>query len=186
MVSDDKWGTKSQHALDLEISASKARDVPATPGGLIVSGDGTWAWSCRIDGADIVVDHARITCFGGSNDPQDSGATASGISTKNNPIIVGCALPMDGRLWPTLTRREHNSLDGSGIPRVPWRTVVQVTIGDETKDVPVIDLGPGKRTGNALDLTIGAARLFDPRATATDFAVVGSYRIVGAEQYISA
>lgn len=184
---DDKWGTQSQHALDLEIAESRLRRVtvgipPKSP----ILGDGTWPWTARIDGDDVVVDHCRMTCFGGSNDPQDSGATASGVSTKTNPLLAACALPMDGRMFPGLSRAEHGALDGSPIPRVPWKTMVTVVADGIKLTIPVIDLGPGKRTGNALDLTIAAARLVKAGASATNFETFGSYRVIGAAKYIKA
>lgn len=185
---DDRWGTKSQHALDLEIAESRTRrgSHPERIINTAVLGDGTWSWKARIDGDDIVVDPCRMTCFGGSNDPQDSGMTASGISTKGNPGLIACSLPMDGRMFPGMSRAEHAALDGSPIPRVPWKTTVIVTVDHFNMTIPVIDLGPGKRTGNALDLTIAAARLINPNASATNFEALGSYRVIGAAKYLKA
>jgi hypothetical protein len=145
----------------------------------ILRGDGTWPWHAHIDGDDIVIIGARATCFGGAADPQDSGETASGISTKDNPALAACSLPMDGRQFKGLSRPEHAALDGSPIPRLPWKTKVQITAGAKTITVPVIDLGPGKRTGNAIDLTIAAARQFYPKASATNFEARVDVRILG-------
>lgn len=170
---DGLWGPESQAAFDEVVADTKS--------GL---GDGTWPWTARIDGNDVVVDNCRMTCFGGSDDPQDSGRTASGVSTKERPDLAACSLPMDGRMFQGLSKAEHAALDGSPIPRVPFKTVVRVTVGDKTLDLPVIDLGPGKRTGNALDLTIAAARLFDPAATARSFEARGSYRVLGAATFL--
>lgn len=147
-------------------------------------GDGTWGWVAHVVDGDICVFDARITCFGGANDPQDSGETASGVSTKN-PTVIGCALPMDGRMFNRLNHAEHAALDGSPIPRVPWKTLVRVTAHGKTFDIPVIDLGPAKKTKHELDLTVAAARLFVPSATATNFAIRGDFRILDAEQYAS-
>lgn len=144
-----------------------------------LTGDGTWPWQAEIEGGDIVVRGARATCFGGADDPQDSGETASGISTKKNPEIIGCALPM---AYTGRNKKLRAALGGSPIPRLPWRTIVRVTARGKTLDVPVIDLGPAKRTGNALDLTIEAARFFDPEATARSFEIRCDYRILGAVQ----
>lgn len=180
---DDIWGARSQAALDQEIAESRARKTGIPFKGKTL-GAGTWPWTARIDGDDVVVDDCRMTCFGGANDPQDSGETASGISTKNRPDLAACSLPMDGRAFPGLSRAEHAALDGSPIPRVPWKTLVRVTVGQKTVEFPVIDLGPAKRTGNALDLTIAAARLFDPKATARSFEARGSYRVLGAAKYV--
>lgn len=157
----------------------------------ILRGDGSWPWSAYIDGDDIVVFDARATCFGGASDPQDSGETASGISTKANPTLAACALPMDGRSFKGLSPAEHRALDGSPIPRLgAWpkrarQTVVEVTANGKTISIPVIDLGPGKRTGNAIDLTIAAARMFNPKASATNFELRCDFRIKGAAQFLT-
>ncbi len=76
------------------------------------------------------------------------------------------------------------ALGGSPIPKVPWRTKVRVTSNGKSVDLPVIDLGPAKKTGNAIDLTIAAARLFDPSATATRFEMRCDYRILGGAKYL--
>lgn len=183
VLADNKWGRKSQSALDEAINQSRlnfSADVRKT------LGDGTWPWTARIDGEDVVVDSCRMTCFGGGDDPQDSGETASGISTKLRPDIAACSLPMDGRAFPGLSRAEHAALDGSPIPRVPFKTLVRVTVDHKTVELPVIDLGPAKRTGNAIDLTIAAAKLFDPKATARSFEAHGSFRVLGAAKYVRA
>jgi len=147
----------------------------------ILRGDGTWPWNAHIDGDDIVVT-GRATCFGGSNDPQDSGETASGISTKGNPNLKACALPM---AYKGSSKALLKALGGSPIPKLPWKTKVQVEAMGKTLIVPVIDLGPGKRTGNVLDLTIAAARYFKPDATATRFAVNVTYRILGGAKFVT-
>ncbi len=128
--------------------------------------------------------NARATCFGGSDDPQDDGQTASGISTKN-PAVFGVALPMDGRQFPGASHGTHVALDGSPIPKVPWRTLVRVEAMGQKHEFMAIDLGPAKRTGNALDLTIAAARMFDPRASATNFEMRCTYRIIGGAKFVT-
>lgn len=147
--------------------------------GIILRGDGTWAFTAELDGDDIVVRNVRATCFGGTNDPQDSGDTASGISTKP-PETLGVALPMfyNGSHGPT-----REALRGTPLPRVPWFTNVAVTSGGKTHTFPVIDLGPARHTKNALDLSVAAARKFKPDATATNFAMTCSYRILGGAKY---
>lgn len=170
---DNNWGSKSQAALNAAIAQSRLpfeRNV--------------WPWEARIDGDDVVVDLCRMTCFGGSDDPQDSGETASGISTKDRPELAACSLPMDGRAFPGLSKAEHAALDDSPIPRVPFKTMVRVTVDHKTVEIPVIDLGPGRTTGNALDLTIAAARLFNPNANARNFEAHGSYRVLGAAEHV--
>lgn len=169
-------------AIDRLNAAPDASDWPpaaaSAPGG-VLNGDGTWPWTARIDGDDIVVDNCRATCFGGSNDPQDNGETASGISTKNNPDLAAVSLPMD------FGDRVPNT-KGSPIPKVPWKTVVMVTANGASHHWPVIDIGPAKRTGNALDLTLAAAKLFNPHATASNFEVQCSYRIIGGAKFVNA
>ncbi len=172
----------------LDRLARTSEDVPWPPPPeekLILKGTVGWKFTARVDGDDIVVDNCRATCFGGSDDPQDSGETASGISTKKNPRIEAVALPMSmsGQHVPASV---HDALDGSPIPKVPWKTIVEVTCGDKTHAFPVIDLGPHRRVGNALDLTIAAAKLFNPKATATNFEMTCSYRIKGGARYITA
>lgn len=148
----------------------------------ILRGDGTWPWSAHVDGDDILVIGVRATCFGGSNDPQDSGETASGISTRNNPALKACALPM---AYSGTSKALRKALGGSPIPKLPWGTKVEVMANGKHLTVPVIDLGPAKRTGNALDLTIAAARFFDPSATATRFELECSIRIIGGAKHLT-
>lgn len=150
--------------------------------GVVLKGDGTWPWTAEIDGEDIVVRNARATCFGGSNDPQDSGETASGISTKGNPSLMACSLPMNYQGPHAPTKR---ALAGSPLPIVPWKTIVRVTSGGTSIDVPVIDLGPAKYTGNPIDLTIAAARQFNPTASATNFSMRCDFRILGGAKYVA-
>jgi hypothetical protein len=100
---------------------------------------------------------------------------------------------MDGRQF-SMTPPEHAALDGSPIPKVPWHTLVEVTI-DGQKSTPqsgVIDLGPGKKASrpgqpHALDLTVAAAKIFAPDASlknlATSFEKRGSYRIIGGATF---
>jgi hypothetical protein len=149
-----------------------------------LKGDGTWPFTVRVDGDDLVVENVRATCFGGANDPEDSGATASGISTKGNPSLKACALPM---IYGGKNKALLRALGGSPIPRLPWQTMVRVTAKDGRElVVPVIDLGPAKRTGNAIDLTIAAARFFTPGASATNFAMMCDFRILGGAKYAPA
>lgn len=149
----------------------------------ILRGDGTWPWNAHVDGNDIVVLGARATAFGGSRDPQDSGATASGISTSRNPGMRACALPM---IYTGSNRSLRKALGGSPIPKVPWKTQVEIICRETGKKltVPVIDLGPAKRTGNAIDLTVAAARYFDANATATRFEMMCDYRILGGARFL--
>lgn len=159
----------------------------------VLTGDGTWPFTAEVNGDDIVVTNIVITCFGGAFDPQDDGETASGINTKHSPNVSAVSLPMDGRQF-SMTPPEHAALDGSPIPKVPWHTLVEVTIGGQTftPQSGVIDLGPGKKASqpgepHALDLTVAAAKLFAPdtslKSLATSFEKRGSYRIIGGAKF---
>ncbi len=150
----------------------------------ILRGDGTWPWHAWLDGPDIVVVNVRGTAFGGANDDGDSGETASGLSTRMNPNFVGCALPM---AYTGTSASLKAALGGSPIPRIPWRTPVEITSIATGKTIlaQVIDLGPGKRTGNAIDLTVAAARLFISNSTANNFALACHYRIRNAAKYLT-
>ena len=149
----------------------------------ILRGDGSWPWNAYVNGDDIEVIAARATCFGGGNDPEDSGETASGISTKANPALRACALPM---IYTGTNKALLKALGGSPIPKLPWKTMVQITEAATGKilTVPVIDLGPAKRTGNAIDLTVAAARYFKPTATATNFSMACHFKILGGAKFL--
>lgn len=146
----------------------------------LAGGDG-WAFTAEIDGDDIVVRNVRATCFGGDSDPEDSGETASGVRTKGNPGLLGCALP---RRYIGGNAALRAALGDSPIPSsIPFFTKVRVTANGKTIEVPFIDLGPAKRTGNAIDLTVAAATLLDNRASATSFEATVDYRILGTAKY---
>lgn len=138
----------------------------------------TWKFTAKREGSDILVENVRATCFGGDADPQDSGETASGLSTIKFKWLAAVALPMR---YTGTSKAMLNALGGSPIPKVPWGTLVRVTDLKTGKsfDLPVIDLGPARKTGNAIDLTVAAARLFTPLASATNFSMRCSYRVLG-------
>src|SRR5436190_3725301 len=71
-----------------------------------------WPFDVEVIGDDLAVKEVLATAFGGASDPQDSGETASGVSTKLHPDIVGCALPM--RVDKILVLRK------SPIPKMPF------------------------------------------------------------------
>lgn len=114
-----------------------------------------YPWTPAVVNGDIVVTGRHATWFGGANDPQDDGETASGLSTKKHPEILGCALPMD--LGPAA---RHNPCAGSPLPKLPWGTNVVVTnlANQRTVTVSLIDLGPSARpvAEAAIDLTQAA------------------------------
>jgi len=130
-----------------------------------ITGDPRFGFTVEIDGDDLVAKSVSATWFGGSNDPEDNGETASGISTAKNPLLMGCSLPMD-----------FGPCKGSPIPRLPWKTIVEVTHEGQTIQLPVIDLGPSRGTGNAIDLTQAAFRRFHPLSVGkikVDFRIIG-------------
>lgn len=151
--------------------------APDTPP-RILRGDGSFSFAAEVVGNDIAVRNVTATWFGGPNDPSDSGQTASGISTRNNPTLMGCSLPMDGF--------RHPKTDGSPIPRLPWNTMVRVkNLKTQTViDLPLIDLGPSKFAGShaAIDLTETAFRSFGVNPSAgimkVDYTVLGGARFV--------
>ena len=140
----------------------------------VLKGDGTWGFVAIVDGNDLVVHNAQATWFGGADDPEDNGETASGISTIKRPEIQGCAIPMS-----------FGPCKGSPIPRIPWGSKVEVTHlkSGKTITVPVIDLGPARGTGHALDLTPAAFKQFAPLAEGK---VVVDYRVLGAARQLLA
>jgi hypothetical protein len=149
----------------------------------ILKGDGTWPWSAHIDGDDIVFE-GEATAFGGSNDPEDNGQTASGISTKNNPKLEACALP---RCYTGKNKSVLAALGGSPIPAgIPFRTRVRITCGDVSFVCPFIDLGPAKSTGHVIDLTQAAARRINSKATTWNFCAHVQARILGGARYAQA
>jgi hypothetical protein len=134
-------------------------------------------FAVNIEGDDLVVRNVVCTWFGGPNDPQDSGETASGVNTKENPNILGCSLPMDGF--------HHSTTDGSPLPRLPWNTFVKVRNLANSREisVPLIDLGPSlfAPSGAAIDLTESAFRLIGGNTDRGKIQV--DFVIPGAAQY---
>jgi hypothetical protein len=145
----------------------------------ILRGDGSFPFTAEVVNDDIVARGVRATWFGGPNDPSDSGQTASGVSTRDNPNLLGCALPMDGF--------HHPKTDGSPIPRLPWRTLVRVRNLKTDKEitVPLIDLGPSKfaQSHAVIDLTETAFNSVGARSEEgvipVDFSILGGARFVG-------
>lgn len=137
-----------------------------------------------VEGDDLVLRNVRATCFGGSHDTQDSGETASGVSTKD-PSTLGVALPRNYNGSSAAVRR---ALQGSPIPEgLPFKTPVEITDHStgRTGIFPFIDLGPNlDTTHNGADLTVAAARMFRHDASATNFGMVCDVRIIGGAKYI--
>ena len=154
-----------------------------------------WAFSLVIDGDDFLVNNIICTCFGGGFDPQDNGATASGVSTLGDNVC-GVSLPMRGQDFPHLSLAEHRALDDSPIPKMPWGTPVEVTINGKTFTPPagVIDLGPGHQATtnpndpHVCDLTPPAAQHFAPsmslKLISRNFEERGSIRVIGGRKFL--
>jgi hypothetical protein len=177
--SPKEWDSVFGPRTDAGLTTVRFNDDAPPPAGQLLVGDGTWPWiNARLEGDDIFIEGAIVTAFGGASDSMDSGETASGLSTKDNPSYVGCALPM---------RRDSNvQLRGSPIPKVPWKTPVIFTdpktkISVETK---LIDEGPAKWTKHGGDMTVAAAKVFDPHATANSFTKTLDIRIIGGANYV--
>lgn len=148
------------------------------------AGDGTWPFYVKREGADAVLVAIQgrqmiATWFGGDNDPNDAGDTASGIKTRGNPNIMGCALPMNYTVH----------CKGSPIPKLPWNIPVTVSgrshWTNEAKEltVPLIDVGPNKRTGKTIDLTLAAFTKFAPLRQGNF--IVAEIRIHGGARYFT-
>lgn len=100
-------------------------------------------WKCTYTGD--IIGYGIATWFGGDDDPQDDGSTASGLSTKGNPTLQGCALPI-----PTC-----DATKGSPLPILPYlKTMVMITADNgKCVTVPLIDVGPALSTNHAIDVT---------------------------------
>ena len=134
-----------------------------------------WSFSVRVDGDDLVCDDATATWFGGCDDELDNGQTASGVPTCGNPDLLGCALPVVPN---------HPSTAGSPLafrPRIPWKTLVEVTHNGKTLTVPLLDNGPARSAGDAIDLTQAAFKEFAPLKQGVLRGV--SFRVLGAARY---
>lgn len=137
---------------------------------MILRGDGTWPFTVKFTGT-LFVENVVATWFGGDDDPQDNGETASGFPTKGHPNLLACSLPMDFGQRVKWT-------DGSPIPRLPWGllpngqpnplgTFVEVwpynpsdpDARQKAVHLALIDDGPGKqatkdpKAPHAIDLT---------------------------------
>lgn len=134
-----------------------------------------WNFTVLVDGDDLVVSNVRATAFGGYDDAGDNGETASGMPTKHLPEPFGCALP----ILPG-----ESATSNSPFPLLPWGTVVQVTCGDVVFFCPLIDNGPARSSGNAIDFCVRCAKFIDPKATANDFEAWLSYRVLKGATFL--
>jgi hypothetical protein len=185
-------GKKAEIVLLRAVTATTPQPAP---GAKILKGGAGWGWDALVVGDDIVVQGAKTTAFGGDSDKSDSGETACGFPTKGHPDLMGCALPLAGY---AKSPAAHAALDGTPLPHMPFGltskgadnpTGAHVEVTDPATGkktiVPVIDLGPAKGTGHALDLTVAAARLFKPNATANNFAMKLNYRIIDGAKFVT-
>lgn len=124
-------------------------------GRVVLEGGGNYGFAVAIEGIDLVSDRASATFFGGDDDPDDDGETASGVMTKGNPGVMGCALPMSFEA----------ACAGTPIPRLPWHTQLEVTnIHTGAKcTVGLIDVGPAAppHAKGDIDLTIAASKVLN-------------------------
>lgn len=134
-----------------------------------------WNFVVVVDGEDLLVENVRATAFGGYSDSGDNGETASGMPTKHTPEPFGCALP----ILPNVSATSN-----SPFPLLPWGTVVYVTSGDAEFYCPLIDNGPAKSSGNAIDLCVRCAKFIDPKATANNFEAIVSFRVLKGATFL--
>lgn len=152
-------GPKSTAAF-AALADTVREEIRAKDSARVIRSEG-WPFEVRVVGADLVIDGTTATWFGGDADPDDNGETASGVRTKGNRGVMGCALPVVGG---------HRSTKGSPLafpapgmrPGIPWKTPVEVTYGGKSITVPLLDNGPAKwvqnsgEGGKAIDLTPAA------------------------------
>jgi hypothetical protein len=103
-------------------------------------------WKPTATGDIHVSGHA--SWFGGPNDPDDNGETASGVDNSKMGVM-GCALPM-----AMSNGKPVAGCKGSPLPNLPYKTtMVKVTCGDKSVTVPLIDVGPDLVEDRPIDLT---------------------------------
>lgn len=92
----------------------------------------------------------------------------------------------------------YDALHGSPIPMMPYGlnsdgskdmegAWVQITFSDGQQfTVPCVDLGPNinEYPDNAIDATVGLAKMRDPNATANAFEDIVDYRILKGAKYL--
>ena len=147
------------------------------PDPAVLRGTGRYKFTARVEGDDLVVQGVRATWFGGAHDAQDDGQTASGLSTRLHPDLLGCALPMEG----------FHATQGSPLPRLPFLTTqIQVTrpATGQSVTVALVDLGPSAppRAHAAIDLTVAAFRALGGSLSTGVLSV--DYRILGGARHL--
>lgn len=147
-------------------------------------------WDLIVDGNHLVIEGARATAFGGAADPQDDGSTASGYPTHGHPSLLGVALPMRGYGVASLRNSPIPKMpfgihsNGTSNPDGAFVILEDPDTGVKSPALPVIDLGPSLYTGHAVDLTVAAARLFRPLASATNFYAKLDVTILNGAKYL--
>jgi len=98
----------------------------------------TQNYEMKTDPGGALWARGKCSFFGGADDPMDSGATASGFSTKDHPDGPYVALPGP-------VRRKYG---------LPWgcRVTVENGAGEQARGF-LADTGPAKETGRQIDLS---------------------------------
>ena len=148
-------------------------------GRFVLAGDGTFRFGVVVDGDDLLVENVRATWFGGMDDKDDNGETASGVLNNQEGRFtpLGCALPIPG----------GPRTSGSPFPMLPWRIQVRVyNCGNHRMiTVPLIDRGPAKPpfANAALDLTQSAFAALGGNKAFGHITV--NFRVLGGVRYLS-
>ena len=102
-------------------------------------------------GDDIIVPLAWATAFGGPDDEDDDGSTASGQRTDIPGGLACCALPLP----------YDHPCRGTAFPNLPWGTLVRVQSKGRAISIPLLDVGPGRALESKalIDMTLPAWRL---------------------------
>ncbi len=147
----------------------------------VLSGDGSYRFHVLVDGKDLVVQNAKATWFGGDDDPEDKGFTKSGVLTKGNPTLLGCALPMSGYNNP--------HAEGSPLPKLPFlRTIVQVSCRETGRvvRVPLIDIGPSKHANSFAGIDLTQAAFTALGVSKSRGHVTVDFRVIGGADHLPA
>lgn len=151
-----------------------------------LTGDGTWFFKAMLDAENLKVSAAEMTWFG-VDDPQDNGLGAWGFRVKDHPTFLGVALPLavgpcKGSPIPYMPHNAQGVIvDHAGKP-------VEVRIYSHTTRktclAQIVDLGPSKFTGHAIDAMpqvwrdLGLSDFEGIGVTKVDFAVLGGVAFV--------
>lgn len=152
-----------------------------TTGNRVLVGDGSWFFTAEVDGDDIVVRNVKSTRWGGADDAEDGGMSASGLSTVAHPEYQGVSLPM--RI-PGATGALLKAIGGSPLPKFPWYTPVKVYSHKTNTSLfgHLIDIGPAKWTGHALDMTNSLVQALG--LPLSDGVYDVDYRVIGGAKFV--